>query len=228
MRHPVSVSNALPRLDHHVYGPSTSPWKRAPDVDPSEARALGPVHPDDRLARGTDEPVEVRPLAREEPGLLDVAPPVADVELAVPDVEVARQHAEGSVLAQLCHPRRHGVEEEPLRVLLGGVGLARGHVGADHGEALALDLEVRLDPASCGVAGVDAELPCGTRASRCGWRSRHRRAPWRAPRRRPPSTRAARRRGRPRSRGPPAASGCRHPPSRARGACPCARRRGCR
>ena len=30
MRQPVSVSNALPRLDHHEYGPSTSPAQRRP------------------------------------------------------------------------------------------------------------------------------------------------------------------------------------------------------
>ena len=53
MRQPVSLSKALPRLDHHVYGPSISPWNRRPTstqpspvpVDPSTPVTCSPAAP---------------------------------------------------------------------------------------------------------------------------------------------------------------------------------------
>src|SRR5690606_36190696 len=66
--------------------------------------------PDDGLARGAQELVEVRALASEEAGARHVALPVLDIELAVTDVQVTRDNG---VFAELGEALHHRVEEEP-------------------------------------------------------------------------------------------------------------------
>src|SRR5690606_22692656 len=89
----------------------------APDIDPAESGARGAVYRADLLPVGAEEAVEVPALARKETGLLAVAAPVLDVELAVPDVEVARDDGESVVRREGAQTRAHGIEELPLLVL---------------------------------------------------------------------------------------------------------------
>ncbi|OEI68623.1 hypothetical protein Cus16_1726 [Curtobacterium sp. ER1/6] len=123
----------------------------ASDVHPAEARAGRAVRALDGFALGAEEPREVGTFAREEPGALDVALPVLDVPLVVPDVEVADDDRERVVRAQRRQPLGHRVEELPLLVLLRGVDLARVHVAGHDRDGGAVELVVGLDPASGGV-----------------------------------------------------------------------------
>ena len=74
MRQPASLSNALPRHDHHEYGPG--PVARVARAARRPRRLAEPA------SRGTHAPPE-------EAALLEVALPVLEVGLAVRDVEVA-------------------------------------------------------------------------------------------------------------------------------------------
>src|SRR5690606_34943792 len=114
--------------------------------------AAGSAHlADDGLAGGAQELVEVRALAREEAGARHIALPVLDIELPVTDVEIARHDREFAELGEALH---HGVEEDPLRLLPGGVDLARMHVGAHDGDGAVADPEVGLEPSALRVDAV--------------------------------------------------------------------------
>ncbi len=229
MRQPVSLSKALPRLDHQVYGPSISPWNRRPTSTQPSPVPVDPSTPVTCSPAVAEEAVEVRPLAREEARLLHVALPVADVELAVPDIQVAHDHGERRRRPRAAASAPPSHRGRPTWHPAAGCSASPvWHVGAHDGEALAVDLEVGLDPAAGRVERARRRAPGAPRPAARGWRSRRPPGPSRGPRRSRSPSRGAPRAARLRRRAPPAARGCRHPPHPARRACPCGRRRGCR
>src|SRR4051812_12106999 len=106
MRQPASLSNALPRHDHHEYGPATSGCSTRTTSTPTGSQQVG-------------EPL---PFCGQESRLLYVAAPVLDVVLGVRDVPIATDHR--VTIGQRGHPVRECGHEALLLELAVGASLA--------------------------------------------------------------------------------------------------------